>query len=252
MSVAKIRGTAFVVRTCVYGDESPTTNLNLPSTSFLARLKQDAKAAMARRHRKTINPFRVQVQVQRPDWAAIMGGVARPTEVDLGFGRGEFLIEKALREPDVQFVGIEIRAYLIEAMRRQLAQDPRPNIYLVFANVKLHLPTLFDPGMVRAFYIHFPDPWTKRKRHHKRRMVDADLVARLCTLLEPGGEVHLMTDKQVVGLEMCTLFEGHGGFVNACGIGQFCPQSTTGIRTREELYYMGKGDPIYRLRFIRA
>ena len=205
---------------------------------------------MSRRHRKTINPFRVQLQVQRPDWAAIMGDMERPIEVDLGFGRGEFLLEKALREPEVQFVGIEIRAYLIEAMRKRLAQDPRPNVYLVAANVKLHLPILFDPGMVRRFYVHFPDPWTKRKKHHKRRMVDADLVTALYTLLEPGGEVHLMTDKEVVGLEMRALFKAHGGFVNACGEGLFCPSSTTGVRTREELYYINRGDPVYRLQFV--
>lgn len=206
---------------------------------------------MARiRHRKSINPFRVRLDVERPDWESILD-LHRPIEVDLGFGRGEFLIEMARRRPQVTFIGIEIRRHLIEKMEARLAEKPVPNVHVVAANVKQHLPILFDPGMLSRVYIHFPDPWTKRKRHHKRRMVDADLVAALYDLLQPGGEVHLMTDKQEVGMQMLDLFEGHGGFENACGAQCFCPQSTTGIRTREETYYIERGDPVYRLKFVR-
>lgn len=160
-------------------------------------------------------------------------------------------MEMARQRPGVQFVGLEIRSYLLEKMRDQLEQDPRPNVHVMAANVKQHLPILFDAGMLSRVYIHFPDPWTKRKKHHKRRMVDADLVTTLYTLLRPGGEVHLMTDKREVGLEMQQLFESHEGFTNACGAGQFCPASTTGVRTREEQYYIQRGEQVYRLRFVR-
>ena len=204
-----------------------------------------------KRYRKSINPFRVQIQVERPDWLTITGGVYKPIELDLGFGRGEFLMQRALENPERLFVGIEIRDYLIEKMHQHLHEDPRDNIYLIHANIKQHLPILFDPGMLSCVYIHFPDPWTTRKKHHKRRMVDADLVATLYTLLEPGGQVRLATDKKEVGLEMLSLFSAHGGFVNACGPDAFCPENTTGIRTREEIYYLGRGDPIYRLQFVR-
>jgi tRNA (guanine-N7-)-methyltransferase len=203
-----------------------------------------------KRHRKSINPFRIQLQVERPDWASILD-LNKPLQVDLGFGRGEFIIEIARRMPDTECIGLEIRQYLIEKVRQRLEGEPLPNVHVLAANVKQHLPVLFDPGMLSRVYIHFPDPWTKRKRHHKRRMVDASLVATLFELLAPGGEVHLMTDKEPVGREMLTLFETHGGFENACGTGQFCAQSTTGIHTREETYYIGRGDRIYRLKFVR-
>jgi tRNA (guanine-N7-)-methyltransferase len=206
---------------------------------------------MARiRHRKTINPFRFQREVQRPDWSSILD-LDKPIEIDLGFGRGEFILEMARRRPDVQFVGFEIRDYLIDKVRDRLQEEPCPNVYVMAANVKEHLPVLFDPGTLSRVYIHFPDPWTTRKKHHKRRMVDARLVATLHGLLQTGGEVHLMTDKEVVGQEMRALFEAHGGFENACGEGQFCLESTTGVRTREELYYMQQGNDIYRLKFVR-
>lgn len=203
-----------------------------------------------RRHRKSINPFRIQVLPQRPDWASILSA-SRPVHVDLGFGRGEFILEMARRRPDVEFIGLDIRPHLIEKAEECLRQDPQPNVHFYLANVKQHLPLLFEPGTLQRVYIHFPDPWTHRRRHHKRRMVDADLVAVLHMLLSPGGEVHLMTDKEQVGLEMRALFEAHGGFQNACGAGQFCPAGTTDVRTREESYYMEQGEPIYRLLFVR-
>jgi tRNA (guanine-N7-)-methyltransferase len=180
-----------------------------------------------------------------------MGGIDKPIEVDLGFGRGEFLMERALQKPDTLFVGIEIRDYLIGKMQQQLEASPRPNIHLILANVKQHLPILFDPGTLSRVYIHFPDPWTNRKRHHKRRMVDAKLVSVLHTLVKDGGQVDLMTDKQEVGMEMLSLFEAHDGFANAYRSNQFSPESTTHIRTREESYYINRGDPIYRLQFVR-
>jgi tRNA (guanine-N7-)-methyltransferase len=207
---------------------------------------------MARvRRRKSYNPYRFQRKVEQPNWSELLD-LSKPVEVDLGFGRGEFIMEMALRRPEAQFVGIEIRAYLVEKLRDQLQEDPRPNVHVVLANAKEHLPVLFDPGILSRAYIHFPDPWTRRKRHHKRRMVDERLVETLYTLLQPGGQVHLMTDKETVGLEMRDLFEAHSGFVNACGTGQFCTESTTGVPTREELYYLGRGDHVYRLQFIRG
>lgn len=206
---------------------------------------------MARiRHRKSINPFRFRREVQRPDWASILEP-DKPIEVDLGFGRGEFILEMARRRPEVQFVGLEIRDYLVDKVREQLDEESHSNVYVMAANVKEHLPLLFDPGMLSRVYIHFPDPWTERKKHHKRRMVDAALVDTLHALMRPSGEVHLMTDKHEVGLEMRALFEAHGGYQNACGEGQFCDESTTCVQTREEMYYMERGDDIYRLQFVR-
>ena len=206
---------------------------------------------MARiRHRKSINPYRVQIEVERPDWASLIRP-GRPVELDCGFGRAEFILKRAQERPDIELVGLELRRYLIEKARARIGEAGLENVHVFMANVKEHLPTLFDPGMLHKVYIHFPDPWTTRRRHHKRRMVDAQLVATLHELLEPGGEVHLMTDKRAVAEEMRALFEAHGGYENACGAGQFCAKSTTGIRTREERYYMRKGNRIYRLWFVR-
>jgi tRNA G46 methylase TrmB len=75
---------------------------------------------MARvRRRKSYNPYRFQRKVEQPNWSELLD-LSKPVEVDLGFGRGEFIMEMALRRPEAQFVGIEIRAYLVEKLRDQL------------------------------------------------------------------------------------------------------------------------------------
>ena len=203
------------------------------------------------RHRKSINPFRVRIEVERPDWVSLLRP-GSPVELDCGFGRAEFILKRAQERPENELVGLELRRYLIEKARARIEDAGLENVHVVLANVKEHLPILFDPGMLHKVYIHFPDPWTTHRRHHKRRMVDAQMVATLHRLLVPGGEVHLMSDKKAVAEEMRSLFEAHGGYGNACGAGQFCPESTTGIRTREERYYMRKGNRIYRLKFVRG
>jgi tRNA (guanine-N7-)-methyltransferase len=206
---------------------------------------------MARvRHRKSTNPFRVQIEVERPDWASELEP-GKPVELDCGFGRAEFILERARQCPDVELIGIELRRYLIEKARERIAEAGLSNVHVYLANVKEHLAVLFEPGMLHKVYVHFPDPWTRRRKHHKRRMVDAELVETLHPLLVPGGEVHLMTDKREVAHEMRSLFEAHGGYENACGAGRFCDESTTGIRTREERYYMRQKDRVYRLKFVR-
>jgi tRNA (guanine-N7-)-methyltransferase len=206
---------------------------------------------MARvRHRKSINPFRVQIEVEQPDWADILEP-GKPVELDCGFGRAEFILERARQRPDMELIGLELRQYLIEKAKKRIEETGLSNVHVYLANVKEHLAVLFEPGMLHKVYIHFPDPWTRRRKHHKRRMVDANLVETLHPLLVPGGEVHLMTDKRMVAHEMRALFEAHGGYENACGEGTFCPKSTTGIRTREERYYLRQGDRVYRLKFVR-
>ena len=90
------------------------------------------------RHRKTINPFRFQRDVQRPDWAAMMEP-DQSVEVDLGFGRGEFMLEMAERRPDVFFVGLELRDYLIEKVQEQIAERSLTNVHVMAANVKVQV-----------------------------------------------------------------------------------------------------------------
>lgn len=130
--------------------------------------------------------------LERPAWSEIFGRVS-PLEVDIGFGKGEYLIELSARQPEVNYIGIELSRKRLLKVRDKLVRLTRPNVRLACGNAGVLVPRLFAPGSVRAFTINFPDPWPKR-RHHKRRMVTKSFGETLARMLVPGGMLTLATD----------------------------------------------------------
>jgi tRNA (guanine-N7-)-methyltransferase len=115
--------------------------------------------------------------------------------VEIGFGRGEFLMGLARAEPDVAFLGVEYSFKRVLKMARRLAASEIRNVRLLEARGEDAVRELLAPGSVRTFWINFPDPWPK-KRHHRRRLLQADLVRELALRLAPGGELHVATDHE--------------------------------------------------------
>lgn len=115
-------------------------------------------------------------------------------EVEIGPGRGWFLIERAEAEPRAALVGLEIRrkwAAIVDARLAKRGLAPRAR---VFAEDARHaLPRLAPDASVRRVFVHFPDPWWK-KRHHKRLVMKDGLLGQVARLLEPGGELFVQTD----------------------------------------------------------
>jgi tRNA (guanine-N7-)-methyltransferase len=113
--------------------------------------------------------------------------------VEIGFGRGEFLIELAGKDPEAAHVGVELSRKRSIRMARRLARTPLRNVRLVHASGELAVDELLAPASVETFWINFPDPWPK-KRHHRRRLVTPAFVHRLADRLRPGGTLHVATD----------------------------------------------------------
>ncbi len=119
-------------------------------------------------------------------------GPARPLVVDIGFGRGEFLLELAEKRPAVAFLGVELSFKRVLKMARRLARTPLANVRLVEARAEEAVARLPE-GSIDAAWVNFPDPWPK-KRHHRRRLLQAAFVKRLCRRLAPGGVLNVATD----------------------------------------------------------
>jgi tRNA (guanine-N7-)-methyltransferase len=130
--------------------------------------------------------------LESPSWPDLFGRVA-PLEVDIGFGKGEYLIELSARHPEVNYVGVELSHKRLLKVRDKLVRLDRRNVRLVYGNASGVVPRLFAPGSIRAFTINFPDPWPKR-RHHKRRLVTTIFGETLAKTLAPGGTLTLATD----------------------------------------------------------
>jgi tRNA (guanine-N7-)-methyltransferase len=115
-------------------------------------------------------------------------------EIEIGPGRGWFLVERAEAEPRAALVGLEIRrkwASVVDARLAKRGLGPRAR---VFAEDARHaLPRLAPDASVRRVFVHFPDPWWK-KRHHKRLVMKDGFLDQVARLLEPGGELFVQTD----------------------------------------------------------
>jgi tRNA (guanine-N7-)-methyltransferase len=126
------------------------------------------------------------------DWATVFGN-HHPVELEVGFGKGLFLLTSALVRPDVNFVGVEIvRKYQLFTATR-LAKRGVGNVRLTCADARGFLRDRVGTGSLRAVHIYFPDPWWK-KRHHKRRVFTPEFGAECERVLARGGRLHLATD----------------------------------------------------------
>ncbi|NOZ77629.1 MAG: tRNA (guanosine(46)-N7)-methyltransferase TrmB [Acidobacteria bacterium] len=125
-------------------------------------------------------------------WIELFGRSA-PTDVEIGAGKGRFLLELALANPGRNFLGVE-RAFKYHAMLcRRAARRGVTNVRLVRTTAEDLLFRLLAPASVENLYVLFPDPWPK-KRHHKRRLVTPAVVDAAWRALAPGGRLLIKTD----------------------------------------------------------
>jgi tRNA (guanine-N7-)-methyltransferase len=200
---------------------------------------------LGQRLRQHVNPLQAQYQqpASPPHWERVYRRLGQPFHLDIGSGSGRFLLRLAQEQPDWNFLGVEIRQPLVEranAWRDELGLD---NVYFLFANINVSLRHLFAPGDLSRVTIQFPDPWFK-KRHHKRRIVQPQLVADLALLLQPGSPVFLQSDVQEVAEEMVARFLEHPQFWNPYQ-GPL-DDNPFGIPTEREWQCLQLGLPIYR------
>lgn len=116
-----------------------------------------------------------------------------PVELEIGSGKGRFLIEAAGRWPENNFLGVENAGrYLRRSVERVRKRNFR-NVRLVRADGRDILTRWIPPQSLARIHIYFPDPWPK-KRHHKRRIICPDFPGWAARCLAQGGEILIGTD----------------------------------------------------------
>jgi tRNA (guanine-N7-)-methyltransferase len=113
--------------------------------------------------------------------------------VDLGCGKGRFLLARAAAHPEVNFLGVDRMLQRIRKVDRKAQRLGLANVRLLRVEAYYATVYLVPPACVRAYYLFFPDPWPK-KRHHKHRLFSPLFLDALHRTLRPDGALHVATD----------------------------------------------------------
>ena len=127
-----------------------------------------------------------------------------PVEVEIGFGKGRFIVTSAEAHPGTRFLGVEIRDLLAEYVATRLAKRELKNAKVMGADARLLMNKAVADGALDAIHFYFPDPWWK-KRHKKRRIWTSPLFEDFERTLRPGGVLHIASDVAMVYEEMRSL-----------------------------------------------
>jgi tRNA (guanine-N7-)-methyltransferase len=176
-----------------------------------------------------------------------------PFEIEIGPGRGGFLFERAAARPEVRLVGLEIRMKWAALVDERLAKAGLgERVRSLNADAKEALAHLSPDASVEVFYLHFPDPWWK-KRHEKRLVMGDVLLASIARLLRDGGELFVQTDVEeraaqyAEQIATCAELEPFG---DAPGSPRMS-ENPYGARSPREHRAIADGLPVHRLRYRR-
>lgn len=122
-------------------------------------------------------------------------GNKNPVHIEIGSGRGEFLLKIALQNPEINFIGIDLKEKRVKTIFRKLYKEKLKNvriakIFLNEENIKF-----IPPNSIEKIYLQHPDPWPKKKHFH-RRIIQHKFIDILHKLLINGGIVDIATDHE--------------------------------------------------------
>lgn len=170
----------------------------------------------------------------------------QPLHIEIGMGKGAFMIGMAKAHPDINFVGIEkYDTVLYVALKKILAEESLPNLKVIRADA-ISLKEIFSPGEVDRIYLNFSDPWPKT-RHYKRRLTYKDYLSIYQHILVEGGYLEQKTDNRILfesSILSMNAYPMH--FVSICLDLHHSDQQEGNIMTEYEEKFSPNG-PIYRL-----
>lgn len=144
------------------------------------------------------NPFSETFRIMPDDWLNPLPlerwfRPGAPLEVDVGCGKGRFLLARAVAHPETDFLGLDRMLGRLHKIDRKLVRRKIANARWLRLDAYYAVTYLLPPESVTTYYIFFPDPWPK-KRHHDYRLFNARFLDSLHRTLRPGGRAHFSTD----------------------------------------------------------
>jgi tRNA (guanine-N7-)-methyltransferase len=140
-------------------------------------------------------------------------GRSAPTILEIGFGMGETTEQIALARPQDNFLGVEVFNAGVGALLKRIETSALENIRIIQHDAVEVLRDMVAPNSLSGVHIYFPDPWPK-KRHHKRRLIQAPLIELLSSRMASGAYLHCATDWEHYAQQMLEVLSGEASLIN--------------------------------------
>lgn len=138
-------------------------------------------------------PENYPVPLEKINWNNVFLNGKPPNFLDIGTGRGKFLLEFAVNNPNLNILGFEIKRQVVDWLKRIIQMEDIVNAGLIWYNILNGLEFIESESIEGIFYL-FPDPWPKA-RHHKRRALNLSVLQEFFRTLKAGGKIYFATDK---------------------------------------------------------
>ncbi|MBR3051243.1 MAG: tRNA (guanosine(46)-N7)-methyltransferase TrmB [Selenomonadaceae bacterium] len=167
---------------------------------------------------------------------------ANELHVELGTGKGDFITQIAERNPQINFIGLEVEATCVLAAARKVREKNLSNVRLIVFDVS-NIAEIFSEHEVDRLYINFCDPWPK-KRHAKRRLTNIKFLEQYKKILKVGGEIFFKTDNRALFDYSLEQFALAGLEVHDVTNDLHASEPPENIRTEYENKFSEQGVPI--------
>ena len=175
----------------------------------------------------------------RPELGSPAGQV-----LEVGFGRGEFLLEMAAKRPGVAFLGVEISFKRVLKMARKVARSGLLNVRLMEAKGEIVLGDLIPADCLDEIWVNFSDPWPK-DRHAGRRLIQAEFVENAAESLVVGGTLQVATDDVAYAHQIADVLAGEPRLDNTFAPDPWLREVPGRIQTGYEIDWRAAGRPLH-------
>ena len=170
-------------------------------------------------------------------------------EIEIGMGKGNFIIEKAKRNPDINFIGIEKYATVLVSAIKKLENVDLPNLRIINIDANF-IDDVFEKEISKV-YLNFSDPWPK-KRHSHRRLTSSVLLNKYSNIFEDDRVIEMKTDNRNLFEYSLVSLSEFGYILKEVDLDLYKNDIENNVQTEYEKKFVALGMPIYRLLAVQA
>ncbi len=177
-------------------------------------------------------------------------GRTAPLEIEIGSGKGLFLLSASRQFPERNFLGNEVSAKYSRYIAYRLAKLDRKNARVVHGDGLKLFAEFLGNATADAVHVYFPDPWWKA-RHRKRRVMQPSFVRDIHRVLKPGGLLHFWTDVEEYFQSTCELINATVPLSGPHAVPEPVAHSDMDFRTHFERRMRRNEQPVFRSQFVK-